>query len=164
MYPQPKPLVSAGFVLGVGMGGFLDGIVFHQLLQTHNMLSAILPKTTIANVEVNMFWDGVFHAFAWIATAFGLHQLWRAGARREVPWSGELLLGAMLMGWGAFNLIEGAVDHHLLGVHHVIEALGLSAFDWAFLVSGPALFGIGWAITRRRSARGFPMRLASVAR
>ena len=35
-----RPLVTAGLVLGLGMGGFVDGIVFHQLLQTHNMLSA----------------------------------------------------------------------------------------------------------------------------
>jgi uncharacterized membrane protein len=35
-----RPLIAAGTALGIGMGGFVDGIVLHQLLQVHNMLSA----------------------------------------------------------------------------------------------------------------------------
>ncbi|MCK1539441.1 DUF2243 domain-containing protein, partial [Bradyrhizobium sp. 176] len=31
--------ISAGVLLGLGLGGFFDGIVFHQLLQWHHMLS-----------------------------------------------------------------------------------------------------------------------------
>jgi uncharacterized membrane protein len=27
------PLVGAGLVLGIGLGGFVDGILLHQLLQ-----------------------------------------------------------------------------------------------------------------------------------
>ncbi len=37
------PLVAAGLVLGVGFGGFVDGIVLHQILQWHNMLSSVVP-------------------------------------------------------------------------------------------------------------------------
>ena len=40
-----RPLIAAGTLLGIGMGGFVDGIVFHQLLQIHNMLSAKYPTT-----------------------------------------------------------------------------------------------------------------------
>jgi uncharacterized membrane protein len=63
-----RPLIAAGTLLGVGMGGFVDGILFHQILQLHNMLSAKYPRagvavaTALVNVEVNMFWDGLFHA------------------------------------------------------------------------------------------------------
>ena len=138
-----RPLTSAGLLLGIGLGALLDGIVFHQILQLHGMLTARLPKTTLLNAEVNMFWDGVFHAFAWVATALGVFRLWRAGADRETTWSGPKLLGAMLMGWGGFNLVEGLVDHHVLGLHHVVERLGLSAFDWMFLASGPLLLLAG---------------------
>jgi len=28
-----KPLTTAGMVIGIGMGGFVDGILFHQILQ-----------------------------------------------------------------------------------------------------------------------------------
>jgi uncharacterized membrane protein len=150
---ESTPVLSAGLLLGAGLGGFLDGIVFHQILQTHNMLSAVVPRTSLVNAEVNMFWDGLFHAFAWIVTVLGLHRLWRAGARPDVEWSGKLLLGSMSMGWGLFNTIEGLLDHHLLGVHHVVEALGVSVFDWAFLGSGVVLLAAGWALVRRGAHR-----------
>jgi uncharacterized membrane protein len=147
-----RPLVSAGLVLGVGMGGFVDGIVFHQVLQTHAMLSARLPKNTVPNVEVNMFWDGLFHAFTWVVTAIGIALLFRAGRRPGVPWSGKVLFGSMLAGWGLFNVVEGVIDHHVLQVHHVVERAGLSVWDWAFLAISVALVAGGWAIIR--SARG----------
>jgi uncharacterized membrane protein len=54
---------SAGILLGLGMGGFFDGIVLHQLLQWHHMLtSAGYPADSVPNLEVNTFWDGLFHA------------------------------------------------------------------------------------------------------
>ena len=143
-----RPLISAGMLLGVGMGGFVDGIVFHQLLQVHNMLSARRPPTSVVNLEVNMFWDGMFHAFTWLTTAAGIALLFRAARRPEVPWSGRTLVGAMLAGWGAFNLVEGVIDHHVLHVHHVVERLGVSAWDWAFLASGVVLILAGAVLIR----------------
>jgi uncharacterized membrane protein len=143
-----RPLVAAGIVLGVGMGGFVDGIVFHQILQVHNMLSARVRPDSVVNLEVNMVWDGLFHAFTWVTTAVGLAMLFRAGRRAEVPWSGRTLVGSMLAGWGLFNLVEGVIDHHVLHVHHVVERLGVSVWDWAFLGSGVVFIVVGWAIVR----------------
>src|SRR3712207_5211513 len=54
----PVPLLSSALVLGIGLGGFVDGIVLHQLLQWHEMISAKLPPTTYVAKSVNMFWDG----------------------------------------------------------------------------------------------------------
>ena len=143
-----KPLVTAGIFLGIGMGGFFDGILLHQLLQTHNMLSATVPKTSIANMEINMFWDGLFHALTWMMTLIGIVLLWRAGRARDVAWSGKALTAAMFLGWGLFNFVEGLIDHHMLGIHHVVERLGVSVYDYAFLASG-ALFIIGGSVTIR---------------
>ena len=143
-----RPLIAAGTTLGIGLGGFVDGIVFHQLLQLHNMLSGWLPKTTIPNVEVNMFWDGVFHAFTWIVTVAGLAMLFRVGERDDVPWSRRILVGSLFLGWGLFNVVEGVIDHHVLGVHHVVEAAGLSTWDWLFLASGAAFIVFGWSQIR----------------
>src|SRR3954469_25653290 len=42
-----RPLVSAGLALGIGLGGFVDGIVFRQLLQAHHMLSARREPTSV---------------------------------------------------------------------------------------------------------------------
>ncbi len=50
-----RPLVMAGAFMGIGLGGFFDGILFHQLLQIHNMLSAICPPTSVPNIEINRF-------------------------------------------------------------------------------------------------------------
>lgn len=160
-----RSLVTAGMVLGIGLGGFVDGIVFHQILQLHNMLSARIPvrgvdaKTLAINLEINMFWDGLFHAFTWTATVIGLAMLWRAvtrapavarpsGAATDVrdarvrSLSGKAFVGALLLGWGLFNLVEGVLDHHVLHLHHVTETEGHLVWDIAFLVSGR------WAMIR----------------
>ena len=146
-----KPLITSGIFLGIGLGGFVDGILFHQLLQTHNMLSAKRPKDSIANIEINMFWDGLFHSLTWTMTVIGLALLWRAGARSDVPWVGKTFVGAIFLGWGLFNFVEGIIDHHVLNLHHVIERFGVSAYDYAFLASG-VIFIVG-GILAIRSAR-----------
>jgi uncharacterized membrane protein len=143
-----RPLIISGTVLGIGLGGFFDGILFHQLLQAHNMLSATVPKTNLANVEVNMFWDGLFHSFTWLMTVLGVALLWRAGKHSEVPWSTRTFVGSLLLGWGLFNFLEGIVDHYLLQVHHVVERLGLSVYDAAFVASGIILVIAGLSCIR----------------
>lgn len=143
-----RPLARAGLVLGVGLGGFVDGILFHQIFQIHNMISARRPPDTVANIEAAMVWDGLFHAATWIVTATGVAMLFRAARRPEAVWSGRLLVGAMLLGWGAFNLAEGIIDHHILHVHHVVERLGVSIYDWAFLGSG-IVFGVVGVVMMR---------------
>jgi uncharacterized membrane protein len=58
----------------------------------------------------------------------------------------------MLAGWGAFNLVEGVIDHHLLHLHHVVEQHGVSLYDGLFLLSGILFLGAGLGLVR--SARG----------
>ena len=141
-------LVRAGIFLGIGMGGFVDGILFHQLLQFHSMLTGRVPKTSIANLEINMFWDGMFHSLTWTMTAIGLFLLWKAVKRADTLLSGKALVGAIFLGWGLFNFVEGLIDHHLLNLHHVVERLGVSVYDYAFLASG-LIFGLIGILTIR---------------
>jgi uncharacterized membrane protein len=143
-----RPAIAAATTIGVGLGGFFDGIVFHQILQTHNMLSARIPTTTLVGVKTNMIWDGLFHAFCWIVTLVGVSLLWRAARRRDADFDNRALVGGLLFGWGLFNLIEGAIDHHILNVHHVYEIYGQSAFDYAFLAWGAVMVVIGWLLIR----------------
>lgn len=142
------PLVAAGSALGIGMGGFFDGILFHQILQIHNMLSAVRPPTDLVNAEINMFWDGLFHAFTWTMTAIGLALLWRAVKRPAAPLSTRTFVGSLILGWGLFNLVEGIIDHHLLGIHHVVEGPGHLPYDLAFLLSGVVFLAIGGLLVR----------------
>jgi uncharacterized membrane protein len=143
-----RPLVTAGTVLGIGLGGFLDGILFHQVLQLHGMLTARIPKDTLVAAEINMFWDGIFHAFTWSMTVLGVVLLFRAARFPGVRWSGRTFAGALALGFGLFNLVEGTINHHLLHLHHVVESLGVSVWDWLFLASGIVLMGAGWLAIR----------------
>jgi uncharacterized membrane protein len=87
-------------MLGIGLGGFFDGILLHQILQVHAMLSAKLPLDSMANMKSNMTADGLFHAATWIATLVGVALLWHTLNREldERP-SGIGLAGYMLGGW-----------------------------------------------------------------
>ncbi|MEO5968845.1 MAG: DUF2243 domain-containing protein [Bdellovibrionia bacterium] len=138
-----RPLISASTILGMGMGGFVDGILFHQIFQLHNMLSNRVPKVNLVNMEINMFWDGIFHAFTWIMTAIGLWLFWRAMNRDKVPKQIKTFVGSLFLGWGLFNLIEGIIDHYVIQLHHVVENLGLSIFDLLFLASGVIMIIVG---------------------
>ena len=142
--------LSPGVLLGIGLGGFVDGIVLHQILQWHHMLtSAGYPADSVPNLAVNTLFDGLFHATTWVAVAVGLMLLHRA-LRRGDAWSGDRLLGGMGIGWGAFNIVEGVIDHHVLGLHHVKEnAANPFLWDVGFLVFGAALVIAGVALARR---------------
>lgn len=151
-----RPLVAAGTVLGIGLGGFFDGILLHQILQVHNMLSNRRFPDTLVNVEINMFWDGLFHAATWTLTLVGLSLLWKAAGRKDVAHSTRGLVGAMIFGWGLFNLVEGLIDHQILQLHHVIQRAPQPAqliWDLTFLaVGGVLLIAIGRHQIRKADA------------
>ncbi len=146
------PLTTAGVLLGLGLGGFFDGIVLHQILQWHHMLtSGGYPANSVANLQLNTLADGLFHAATYVFTAIGLVALWRAARRSDVPWSSRVLIGGLLAGWGIFNLVEGIIDHHLLGIHHVNETVPPEQWiywDLGFLVWGAVMLAIGRSMTR----------------
>jgi len=55
---------------------------------------------------------------------------------------------------GGFNLVEGLVDHHLLGVHHVRDDLGAPlGWDLGFLAFGALLVVVGAVLMAKRPAR-----------
>jgi uncharacterized membrane protein len=142
-----SPLAAAGLCLGIGLGGFIEGILLHQILQWHHMLSSRVPPVTLATVNYNMMWDGAFHLMTWAMTVTGVALLFRAG-QRGATMSGSMLLGAMLGGWGLFTVVEGLIDHQLLGVHHVRPGPDLLAWDLGYLIFGAALMVIGAVLAR----------------
>lgn len=147
-----KLAIGGGIFLGVGLGAFVDGILFHQLLQWHQMISSVLPPLTLVTAKVNMLWDGVFHVFAWVMTVAGVFTLARsADAPREVALM-RSLPASLAIGWGAFNVVEGLIDHQLLGVHHVHPGAYQEAWDAGFVAFGAALVFVGVVGLERRAA------------
>lgn len=144
------PLIAAGIFLGLGLNGFFDGILLHQILQWHHMLSSTRPLITTSNIDLNMVWDGLFHAFDWILTVVGIVLLWRAGGRDDVPWSSKTFVGSLLIGAGLFNLVEGTIDHQILGIHHVKPGPNQLAWDVGFLILGALLVVVGWLMLQTK--------------
>jgi uncharacterized membrane protein len=147
---------APGILLGIGLGGFVDGIVLHQILQWHHMLSSegSYPTTTIVGLEDNTLADGTFHAATWIITVVGVWILWRRTDEWRWAASGRALIAWILVGWGAFNLVEGIVNHEILGLHHVREGAGHQlGYDLGFLVFGALLVIGGWLLARSDEAR-----------
>jgi uncharacterized membrane protein len=148
---RPNRLTAAGILLGLGLGGFFDGIILHQILQWHHMVSHVddYPTTTVAGLEANTLGDGLFHAATWIVTVAGLFLLWAAIRRPNGPWSTKSFVGLLIFGWGVFNLVEGIVDHHVLQLHHVKENSSHQlAWDLAFLAWGGVMVIGGWYLHR----------------
>jgi uncharacterized membrane protein len=146
---QPTATVPT-ILLGIGLGGFFDGIVLHQILQWHHMLSAHTPPDSLNNLELNTLADGLFHASTWVFTSVGLFLLW-AAMRRGAALGWNRLIGGLLAGWGAFNVVEGIIDHQVLGLHHVRPGPDGLLYDIGFLVWGAAMLGVGVWLLRRRS-------------
>jgi uncharacterized membrane protein len=116
------------------------------------------PIKDVASLQLNTLWDGVFHSATYVFLVIGLFLLWRMAHQRHLLWSNKLLFATLLLGWGAFNVIEGIIDHEILGVHHVNELVPLSQrlyWDIGFLVWGAAMFILGWlllSVGRRESS------------
>lgn len=141
-----RPLIVAGVILGLGLGGFVDGIVLHQILQWHQMLSSVRPPTTIAQMKLNMVWDGLFDAATWVLTVVGITLLWQAVKRDDVPKSSSVLFGSILIGAGAFDVVEGIIDHQILGIHHVKPGANELIWDIGFIALGGILVIVGWML------------------
>ncbi|MBD2501591.1 DUF2243 domain-containing protein [Anabaena azotica] len=153
LFSKRLPLISAGIFLGLGLGGFVDGIVLHQILQWHHMLSNVRPLTTDSNLDLNMVWDGLFHALDWVLTVTGVVLLWRAGGSKDVVWSSQTFGGSLLMGAGLFNVVEGIIDHQILGIHHVKPGTHQLAWDLGFLFLGALLVFIGWMMLQKGNSQ-----------
>lgn len=144
---KKKFLNTGSFILGIGLLGAVDGIVFHQLLQWHSVYMYTHRHGQIIS-------DGLFHALTIVALVVGAVLLWRAGHPKDIEKGNRLLLGGILMGGGIFNLVEGIISHHILQIHHVKQGDPHElAYDLAFLASGAILLFIGILIKRNAEGR-----------
>lgn len=70
-----SPWTRWATVLGFALGGFFDGILLHQILQWHHLLSLV---SGLSDIRLQILWDGYFHALMYVIAALGLWGLWHA--------------------------------------------------------------------------------------
>lgn len=135
----------AAGLLGFAMGGFFDGILLHQVLQWHHLLSGWVPGGTLDLERLHVWWDGIFHAIHYALAALGLALLWSRG--------GPLPAGWFAIGFGAWHVLDAMVNHWALGLHRIRQDSPQPLlWDLLFFGLGLAAIALGWA-WRRRPAR-----------
>ncbi len=65
----------------------------------------------------------------------------------SLRWRG--LIGGLLAGWGGFNVVEGIVNHQILGLHHVRPGPDELLYDIGCRVWGAAMAVFGVVLLRR---------------
>jgi uncharacterized membrane protein len=147
------PLAGTGFFLGMALGGFFDGILLHQILQWHHLLSNV---DAARDMRVQIMADGVFHALMYAVAAAALYQLWRRRAALQAPDAARTLWGMALVGFGGWHIADAVVSHWITGIHRIkVDSPQPLLWDLAwFVVFGvvPAL--AGWWL--RRNGPGSP--------
>jgi uncharacterized membrane protein len=151
-----KALRWPGFLLGFSLGGFFDGILLHQVLQWHHLLSNV--EALGGDLRSQVMADGLFHALMYLIAAVALHQLWRRRLAAGEAGAGPVLWGLALIGFGAWHVVDAVFSHWITGIHRIrVDSPNPLAWDllW-FLVFGvvPAL--AGWRVLRRAGRGGGP--------
>ncbi len=148
--------VIASAVIGVGLSGFFDGILLHQVLQWHHLLS-LVPGDNIQKIETQILADGLFHVLMYIVTAIGLYLLWRGRktlADRHVTW--RTVAGGGLLGFGLWNLIDVGLFHWILGIHRIrVNVPDPMTYDvgWLAILGLLPMVG-GWLLLRAKPSGG----------
>ena len=137
--PRSRNIVS-GALLGIGIAGFIDETVFHQLLHWHHFYDKSTP--TIGLVS-----DGVFHAVSWFATIGSLFLL--ADIRRRGGFLRDQWFGAILLGAGGFQLYDGTIQHKLMRLHQIRYHVDVAPYDVVWNLLAATMVVVGIVLVRR---------------
>ena len=145
-----KSITRSAVLLGFALGGFFDGIMLHQVLQWHHLLS-LVPGA--GDLRAQILWDGLFHVLMYLLAAVGLAGLWRRG--RE-GLDGRHLAVLLLLGFGLWQVVDVVLFHWIMGIHRIrVDRPDPLFWDvgWLIVVGGPPLLA-AWLIARRGSGSG----------
>lgn len=107
--PVRRSLI-AGILMGIGVAGFIDETVFHQLLHWHHFYNPSTPSWGLIS-------DGLFHAFSWFCIIGGFFIF--ADLRRRTAWRATWHLSGFLFGLGGFQLWDGTIQHKWWHLHEI---------------------------------------------
>ena len=160
-----SPWIRYGTALGFALGGFFDGILLHQILQWHHLLS-LVPG--VESLRAQVLWDGYFHVLMYVIAAVALWGLWRA--HRRVQTRGRPLFGALLVGFGLWHIVDTFLSHWILGIHRIRvdspnpllwDLIWLVVFGLAPLFAGVSMLRGGGGGRRRATAAMIALTLAT---
>lgn len=159
MHEREQPssaFIWAGYLLGFALGGFFDGILLHQILQWHHLLSLV---DGVGDLRNQVLFDGLFHALMYVIAAVGLVLLLRSMADIPLPGAGKTLAGSAIIGFGVWHILDGIASHWLLGIHRIkLDSPNPLMWDliWFFAFGlVPAMIGV---LMRRGGGPGHRLR------
>ena len=142
----------SGFALGFGIGGFFDGILLHQVLQWHHLLSSV--EQARVDIRILIMTDGLFHVLMYVITGVGLWLLWRARTEFSGLGADRRLFANALIGFGVWHILDSILSHWILGIHRIRMDVDNPLFwdlIW-FAVFGLVPAFVGWMLRRNGPA------------
>src|SRR4051794_27902806 len=112
--------ITSGVLVGVGVAGFVDETVFHQLLHWHHFWDGGSPTAGLVS-------DGAFHAGSWLCLVAGA--FWFADLQRRATTVVRAWVAGILFGAGGFQLYDGLVQHKLFHLHQIRYRVAIWPYD-----------------------------------
>jgi uncharacterized membrane protein len=154
--PHKRAFNWAGYLLGFALGGFFDGILLHQILQWHHLLSAI-TRPPFDDIRMQVMADGLFHAAMYAIAAIGFWNLFRARHILAERAADRLLAADALIGFGAWHVVDAVLFHWIFSIHHIrMDTPHPLLWDalW-FVVFGLLFIGAGLLLRRGAAPPSF---------
>lgn len=132
--PFNRSTIYGWLLAGFALGGFFDGIVLHQLLQWHHLLSGLEdPLGSDLRFQITM--DGLFHLLMYLIAIAGAVLLVAGRATGGCAGTAREILRLSLIGFGTWHVVDALVSHWLIGLHRI-------RMD----SDTPLLWDVGWLI------------------
>jgi uncharacterized membrane protein len=146
-HPEARRSLLVCALLGAAVMAALDEIVFHQILHWHHFYDR---STTAAGLVS----DGLLHTAELLALVAGFFVF--ADLRRRRALSPAHAWSGLFLGLGAFQVVDGLVDHKVLRVHQIRYGVDVTPYDWAWNLAGVALLLVGAVLAVRAGRAGAP--------
>lgn len=154
---EGRRLAAAAFILGVALSGFFDGVLLHQVLQWHHLLS-LVPDQDVQDPRVQVLADGLFHVLMYLLALVGLALLWRSRRAAAAPGQGRRIAAAAVAGFGMWNVVDAVLFHWVLGIHRIrVDAPSPLEWDLGWLLAFGLLPLALAAVLRRRGGGQGPV-------
>jgi uncharacterized membrane protein len=146
----PRRSLIAGVLMGIGVAGFVDETVFHQLFHWHHFYDRSTPSWGLIS-------DGIFHAASWFCMVGGLFLF--ADLRRRDSWNAGWYGSGFCFGLGGFQLYDGTIQHKWWHLHEIRYHVSLLPYDLVWNGVAAAVLAVGVLLLMR--ARREPVRASS---